>query len=1041
MSLIKHPIKFGKLTCWAFIIFALMPLYSKAQDTSSLLLNINKLKLVKTAKNLVDSTKKKLNDNIYNKINDATKNVNNKINSEIKSVANPKEEFDERLLPYERLLNKKYTLTRRAYQNTVSQFNYLFNAEEELKEIIQKSRNNYKEEYGSLLSFYDYDLATTSKSSFDSIIYRCNANIVLHDLRSNWVDDAYLLLGKAYLFHRNYDTAASIFLFINYSFDENANGTDLPIGSNMRNASGRFSVSNKDDNNLFKNGNVRNESMLWQARNYIEANQTNEAISLLQLLKSDVDFPKRLYPFLNEQFAFAYYSMESYESAANSLIEALPNALDDNAKSRWYYLIAQLWQKVNNTQKAYSWYKKASDFSPNPVIGVYATINMIRIESEKSNRPWQSLAKDLEQITKKEKYKPYKDIIYYEMAKLAIQNKAFEKANEWLITAIKNNYENPKQKQTAFELLGEINYNENKFAIAKIAYDSISNILKTNPQFEQITLRKKWLGTIFQELTNLQTEDTLQFIYKQPLEQQNQIAKKWQKRKNEYAVTLKELFSEHFKNSFKSNLASQFINSNSSPNNGIGSISNTNNSNFYFENTNAVNQGKQSFIQKWGERPNIDNWRRKTSASIVNLNNNNTITTAEPVKQTISVKEEKGDSLLIKLISNDNELAKSKINWNKAALATAQTFLLKLNDFTKAKLIYKEIIERNIDSTTTERALLDLASEYLHNGNSETSNDIIKKVIAQYPNGAYMQKKKASDAAKSKNDNIDQLYKEALFFSKIGNWSEFENILNINYTAFYKSKWYLPAQFLKAKMYAQQKLDTKAINVLDSIISYSKNEVLKEKANNIIADIKNRKDTEAYLSSLHFEEIHLDSTLNKDASVNNITSTNIKPIDADSSINKPKEISKVINKQLDNSKVSPAIKAVPIMNSKFIYDSTQIHYIALVTNNTNSFIVTRIKDSLLKNYKFDFISRKITTTLSELQEKSYILWIGPFENGMAAANYFTNFAPSFQKGLNDYIATDKYELITIGKSNIVKIKSLNDLKDYKTMMSNNINKR
>ena len=1011
-----------------------MPLFSNAQDTSSSLLNFNKLKIVKSAKSLVDSTRKKLNDNVYNKINDATKDINNKVNAEIKTVT-PKEAFDERPLPYERLLNTKYTLPRRAYQNTVSQFNYLFNAEEEFKEIILKSRNSYKEEYGNLLSFYDYDLATTSKYSFDSIIYRCNANIVLHDLRSNWVDDAYLLLGKAYLFHRNFDTAASILQFINYSFDENANGADLPIGSSLRNTSGRFSVSNKDDNSFFKNGNVRNESMLWQARNYIESNQTNEALSLLQILKSDADFPKRLHPFLNEQFAYAYYSMESYESAANSLIEALPNAIDDNAKSRWYYLIAQLWQKVNNTEKAYSWYKKASEFSPNPIIGVYATINMIRIESEKSNRPWQSLANDLEKITKKEKYKPYKDIIYYEMAKLAIQHKAFDKANEWLITAIKNNYENPKQKQIAFELLGEINYNENKFAIAKIAYDSISNILKTNPQFEQLTLRKKWMGTIVQELTTLQNEDTLQYIYKLPLEQQSQFAKKWQKRKAENTIALKELFSDRTKNQDKTVQSIQFANS--SPTNNLGNNYSNNSSSFYFENTNAVNQGKQSFIQKWGERPNVDNWRRKTSAAIVNINNSSNAQIIDTVKKTLSIKAEKADSTVIKLISNDSEFIKSNINWNKAALATAQTFLLKLNDFAKARSIYKVIIERNIDSTITERALLDLASEYLHNGDKETSDDIIKKVIANYPNGAYMQKKTASDAAKLKTDNIDQLYKEAFFFSQIGNWPEFENMVNSNYASFYKSKWYLPVQFLKAKMYAQQKFDTKAIDVLDTIIRFSKNEVLKEKANNIITDIKNRKDTEAYLASLHFEEIHLDSNLNKDSSVSNIASTNNIPKLVDSSSSKTKEIVK----QIDNTKANPIIKIAPIINSKFAYDSAEIHYIALVTNNTNAFIVNRIKDSLLKNYRFDFITRKISSTLSELQEKSYILWIGPFENGIAANNYFTSFVPTFQKGLNDYIAADKYELITIGKSNILKIKSLNDFKDYKIMMSNNINKR
>ena len=1030
MALIKQSLNFSKLSCWAIVIIAFIPSFSKAQDTSSSLLNINKFKLVKSAKNIVDSTRKKINDNISNKVNDATKDITKKVNSEIKSFT-PKEEFDDRPLPYERLLNTKYTLTRRAYQNTVSQFNYLFNAEEELKEIIQKARNSYKEEFGTLLNFYDYDLATTSKSSIDSIVYRCNANIVLHDLRSNWVDDAYLLLAKSYLFHRNFDTAASILQFINYSFDEKENGMELPIGSNSRNASGRFSIVNKDENTFWKNGNVRNESMLWQARNFIESNQINEALSLLQLLKADVNFPKRLHPFLNEQFAYAYYSMESYELAANSLIDALPNAIDDNAKSRWYYLIAQPWQKANKTEQAYNWYKKASQFSTNPIIGVYATINMIRIESEKSNRTWQSLAKELEQITRKEKYKPYKDIMFYEMAKLAIQNKAFIKANEWLIIAIKNNYDNPKQKQTAFELLGEINYNENNFALSKIAYDSINNILKTNPQFEKISLRKKWLGVIVEESSNLKIQNTLQHIYKLAPSLQDNYAKNWRNSLFNDAKLLKELFTDGFKGNSNAGKPTSVQN-----NTYNASYTNNSSSGFYFENNNTIAQGKQSFIQKWGERPNIDNWRRKTSTSIVNINTNNAIANNEPIKQTSTIKEDKTDTLSFKLITNETEYITSRINWNKAALKTAQTFLLNLNDFEKAKPIYEAIIERNIDATTTERALLDLASQFLHIGDIEKSENIIKKVIADYPNGTYMQKKREADATKLKTDNVDHLYKEAFFFSQIGNWPEFENLANDNYAAFYKSKWYLPLQFLKAKMYAQQKQDTKAIKVLDSIIRYSRNEVLKEKANSIITDIKNRKDTEAYLSSLQFEKIQIDSVINKDSSNANAIAIKEKAISIDTTHTKQKEPA------LQNNGINSFKKKdQPIVNSRFTIDSSEIHYIALITNNTNAFIVSKIKDSLLKNYKIDFIRNKIASTIAELQEKSFIIWIGPFENANAASSYLTQLTPSLQKGLNDYIAADKYELITIGKTNIVKIKSLADYKDYKITMPNQINKR
>ena len=82
------------------------------------------------------------------------------------------------------------------------------------------------------------------------------------------------------------------------------------------------------------------------------------------------------------------------------------------------------------------------------------------------------------------------------MAKLAIQNNAYTKANDWLIKSIKKNRSNLKQKQKAFELLGDINYSNNNYSIAKLAYDSLSIVLKTNPNYEIIQARKKWLGTI-----------------------------------------------------------------------------------------------------------------------------------------------------------------------------------------------------------------------------------------------------------------------------------------------------------------------------------------------------------------------------------------------------------------------------------------------------------------------------------------------------------------------------------------------------------------
>ena len=978
--------------CFSFLaicLFATNPLQIYAQDTSSKLIDLNQNKIVKKINSLLDSTQNKIKNEIFNKANNLNQNINKGINNTV-SKFTPVEE--ERPLPYEKLLNKKYTLGRRAYQNTVAQYNYLFYAEDELNELIQKARLKYQEDYSSLLSFYDYDLSDISKSSIDSIIYRCNANIVLHDLRSNFVDDSYLLLAKAYLFHKNYDTAGSILQFINYSFDEKIDGMDQVIGSNNRQIDGKFSIANKENNRIWENENVRNESMVWQARNYLESNALNEGLSLLQLLKGDALFPKRLYPFLDEQLAYAYYLSESYENAANYLIDALPNAVDNNAKSRWYFLIAQMWQKANRIDEAYKWYKKANELSPNPIIGVYAKINMVRIEAKKSNQSWELLANDLLKITRKEKYKPYLDIIHFEMAKLAIQNKAFEKANQWLITSITSNRSNAQQKQQSFELLGDINYQNDNYAIAKIAYDSLNNILKSNPQYETIQLRKKWLSTINDQTIIYQQEDSLQYIYQIPKEYQEYKAKQYYIRKQAKEEIFKQLFNEPTVNSkAPNNIESVNVNV-------YSGVSNNTGTNFYFLNNNNLIQGKQQFIQKWGERPNVDMWRRKTSSNMVNaMSKPSSMNFINSISDSIVsqvTKEQIKDTTKLTLIASTADYTNSEIRWNNAALATAQTYLLKLNDFTKSKPIYQKIIAKNIDPSITERALLDLASQYLHEGRNKSSDSIIQIVINKFPNGVYVKKKTESENKKNNNNVLLNSYNEFYFLSQIGNWSQMNHLADILNASIKPTKWHTPFQFLKVKMYAQQKQDNLAMQLLDSIIMNNKSDVIKDKARNIRIELINRKKTEDYLSSLQLtQDIILQDTS------------------------------------------SPAPQ-----KGDFVNDSLEQHYVSIAITNTNELVIEKTKTAIGNLNKSVYPSVNLNNTFAQLDKSKYLVWIGPFSNGNQAIKYLNEVKIKLIKEIAPFITQQQYEIYIFGKSNISLIKNSQDLKMYREFMINNIYK-
>ena len=1046
----KAPYKFSTNWFWAICILSQFCLQANAQsstkkiqdspqqktDTSRSLLDINNSKLIKKANSILDSTQKKANDFILNKVNKLKGAANDKANKIVGKVI-PQE--IEKPLPYERLLNTKYTLGRRAYQNTVSQFNFLFNAEEELNENILKARNEYVDDYTTLISFYDYDLSVTSKNSIDSIIYRCNANIVLHDLRSNWVDDAYLLLAKAYLFHKDFDTAGSILQFINYSFDEKQDGMDLPIGSNLRNTKGKFSIATAENNRFFENLNVRNESMIWQARNYIEKEEWNEGISLLQLLEADAIFPKRLYPFLNEQLAYGYYQMEMYDKAAAALEKGINNAPDDAAKTRWYYLLGQLWQKADKWDKAYPWFKKANQNAVNPIISVYAKISMISYDAKNANNAWEELAYSLEKMIKRDKYKPYADIIYFEMAKLAIQNNAYTKANDWLIQSIKKNGSNLKQKQKAFELLGDINYSNNYYSIAKLAYDSVSIVLKTNPNYESIQARKKWLSTISTNEKIVEAQDTLQYIYQLNPSNQEAYFKLWQKRTKIENEFLKDIFLDKNPNSVKNSQENNdAINNFSSLNN--NSFSNNSNSDFYFDNRSVLVQGKQNFTQKWGQRPNVDSWRRKTSlmnatsslsnqdASSTGFQNNTSKDSLQNRSLSKDEKEnskadEKGNSY--EMITDGSSYIKSKQDWNKAALANAQTFLLELNDFERAYPLYTKVIANNIDTAITERAMLDLASHYLHENLNEKSDSIIKIVEDRFPKGFYATKKKESSLKQKKEADVLNDYKEAYFLSQIGNWESLAALSNQLNTDLRRTKWYTPFKFIQVKMYAQQRMDSVAIVLLDSIVLQNTNEKIRDRAKNIIEELKNRKQTESYLTNLNLSKEILDTI----ALVN--TAAISKPNKKDNPIDNP-NVKDTTTQQIATA---PIIAPLPFTN-----DSSEQYYIAFATQKVSAAFVKEMQTAFTYLNNDEFIKQKLNVTYIQFNENSYIVWIGPFVNNLDAKTYMNKVKPRLSTEIISFVPSKQYEIYLLSKSNILLIKDEADLKQYQQYMFKNIYK-
>ncbi|HEY4876244.1 MAG TPA: hypothetical protein VIH86_11765, partial [Puia sp.] len=117
--------------------------------------------------------------------------------------------YETRTLGSEKTDIKKFKTPRHFIQNTITHYNAFFNSNVKLNEILDRAKAQHRDDYSKLFSFYNYDLQTTAKDKreLDSIILKANAAILNHDLRNDWIDNMYTLMGKAFYFSNKLDSA------------------------------------------------------------------------------------------------------------------------------------------------------------------------------------------------------------------------------------------------------------------------------------------------------------------------------------------------------------------------------------------------------------------------------------------------------------------------------------------------------------------------------------------------------------------------------------------------------------------------------------------------------------------------------------------------------------------------------------------------------------------------------------------------------------------------------------------------------------------
>ncbi|MGZ8558462.1 MAG: type IX secretion system periplasmic lipoprotein PorW/SprE [Chitinophagaceae bacterium] len=955
-------------------------------------------------------------------------------------VKKPKE-FENRVLRSEKSDQKKFTLPKRFIQNTITHYNYFFNANNKLNEVIQRAKTAFTDDYSLLIPFYNYTLEATAADSLelDSISSKAQTGIVLHDLRSDWADNLYLLWGASYYLKQQFDSAQLMFQFINYAFAEKEkDGYYRMIGS-ARDGNSALSISTKEKNSLprrvFAEPPSRNDAFIWQIRNHLARDQFAEASSLIQALKNDPLFPGRLNNDLEEVQAYLFYKQEMWDSCAAHLGKALSNATGKGEKARWEYLLAQLYETTHKNTEAEKWYSQSISHTTDPIMDIYARLAMVRVNKDSSENYIEKNIATLLKMAKRDKYQDYRDIIYYMAAQIELERNNIDGALPLLLKSTKYTANNPNQRNKAFLQLAELSFIKRQYRQSYNFYDSLQ---LDNPGIkdpEAIIARKEILSKLAGNVEIIERQDSLQRLAAMPEDERKSFIKKMVRQlrkqqglKDEGVATAAKTFPSKQEPPAPSLFAD-----------------NSKKGEWYFYNKNSRQNGLKDFEAKWGKRINVDDWRRSTSIS---AGKRPSAVDGQSKAQNVTDPAEAAEDAEITFdaLNEKIPLTTEKLQQSNDSVQTAQfdlgiLYIQQLEDCKAATETLEDLRKRFPQHPKMEEVLFNLYYCYNKHGETARAGEIKNLMSRQYADSkltAIVTTGKGTDAAiKEQETAATKTYEKVYDLFVEGKFSEAIAGKKIADSIYGSSHWEPQLLYIEAVYYIKQREDSAATVVLINLINKSAGTPLSVKATTLLEVLSRRKEIEEELNNMVINLPPADSSNQQKEIITTGKPVTLPSTRKDTVNLKNTKPPVVVNKAAIDSISRQPIKQIST-DATFQFENETPHYVVIVLTKVDPIFVNEAKNAFARYNKDTYYNKQMQAELIEIDTANRLLLISPFKNTTEALAYIEQTRPKTSSEIIPWLKGGKYSYSIITDKNLEILKNSKDLDKYKKFLDKNV---
>lgn len=597
---------------------------------------------------------------------------------------------------------KKKNFLSRGYHNLTAKYNVYWNGKEAVKEGVAKLERSHTDDYEEILEVFPVGSSESAKSVYaemDRGIEKASLTIAKHSMLIKGreyvssIDDAYMLIGKSHFYKRDYVQALEMFDYVIKQY---------------------------------KTNDIRFDGYLWLIRTYTELARFKDGEKIITTLEEEKKFPKKKIPELAAVKADYFIKKGDFEMAKNQLRTAIATTKNRKEKSRYTYILAQLYEEIHNNDSAAYFYTQVLRKNVPYVMEFNARINRALMASAESGT-LDEIKRELVKMSKDEKNVDYFDRIFFALGDIAMKEDEKDLALKYFKTSIASSTQNFTQKAVSYYTLADIYFEKPEYELASAYYDSSLAILpEKNKQYKHVKARQESLAELVKNIRIIALQDSLLRLSEmsdseldamiEELVEKVKLEEEQKKFEQSTALTPQQQLQQLNQNQTQS-----------------GSLS-TSGTGWYFYNTTALSFGANNFRQKWGNRPNEDNWRRKDKRStnvnqVVGENGDTTeVTTAQLLdpnfyKKDIPKTKEEKDSAHVKI--------------QNAFYDLGSIYKEQLNENQRSANTFEELLKRYPRGIWTLETYYQLYLLYKGMGDDRKVQEYANRILKEFPNSEY----------------------------------------------------------------------------------------------------------------------------------------------------------------------------------------------------------------------------------------------------------------------------------------------------------------